>query len=161
MDSDWRRQVMWEAFRCEKRNLKKPANEHLTQTKCQGNRLIVRRVRADTKSFHAWYYPPHEKSTAFPDGKNITPLPQNSLASMYFHVPAAFFTRRFVMRQFALSLLQARRRRVFWWGCCVCKFTCKHSIPAKNRCFASARRIDTFKRRITEPLRSETSESVP
>ncbi len=75
--------------------------------------------------------------------------------------PAAFFTRRFVMRQSALSSLQARRRRVFWWGCRVCKFTCKHGIPAKNRCFASACRIDIFKWCITEPLRSETSESVP
>ncbi len=35
MDSDWRRQVMWEAIRVEIRNLKKPANEHLTQTKCR------------------------------------------------------------------------------------------------------------------------------
>ncbi len=27
----------------------------------QGNRLIVKRVRVDTESFHAWGYPPHEK----------------------------------------------------------------------------------------------------
>ncbi len=55
---------------------------YLSTVELVARQLMNRFVPGDTGSFHAQGYPLHEKSTAFPDGKNITPLPQNSLSAV-------------------------------------------------------------------------------
>ncbi len=110
--------------------------------KKSGNHLIFCNVRTDTDSFPPRGYPPHEKSTAFPDCNGITPLSQTRCLPYAFPcLPEAFSTRRFVIAPIRPVITAGTPKACTLSGMPCLQVYLQARHPDKNRCFASARRI--------------------